>query len=563
MTGGPAAPESGNGEGPWDRDDYQWAVDRTVDVFVRRLHSLRKGQRGVIEPMPAAAMLALRKFAVERPIDELVASATRFDYQDAVQALATAALRRTPGDAAKLVITQWEAELASQRDSPGAPAETPITGSIIHDIASQRTALDIASFLWSCTRAGKHELVGRAIAEFTRLDSGRTHLDKAQLYIALRYAGLPEEADEVMRGALRALDGLESGPAQRELTRFSETFHRLSPAEQLIETWLVGQLDRADQVPFARRIIAQLLNGSPNENSELAKYVGRSLGHNDIVDVCGRLPPASATCAAIRRHAASGDDLGRLAEIVKEWHRSAALSRTTRAFLADVVARGSEAGRGPRSITELESFATALGNANADEECRRLLWYEAAVHVAGRSGAELVELLGKVAQKRDRRRAEQAIAQNLTVRLMNGSAEPDRFVQYTSVLRSTLGAHAETALYLALKELADPPDADWVPGRSAGVIAEIAVRLCAAGLQQEADDLLERCMENEQRITPADMSVIVRRLTDDGWTADDLGGLLKNTLGRWSDAGSRGRAIDALEGPGFPPGIAELVSPLR
>lgn len=557
-------PEPDGEPGPWGREDYEWAATGPVAVFVSRMEMLRQGQSGH-QPLPVAAMLALREFAVRRPIDELVTAAGEFrSHQDTVQVLATAALRRSPRDAAKLVIAQWETELrAAEAELPDSPAATPVTDGIIHDIASQRTDLDFADFIWNCVRRGRTEIAERAIQVFTGQDSGRTHRDRAQVYIALRDAGCHEQAADALRETLKLIAERSVRRPTTELADLLRIFHRLSPSEWVVEAWVGGQLGRGptghpQRVESTRTTVARLIAGSKEGEEPLVEYVGRELPSNDIVVICNELiHDAPEKCTMIRRHAASRgdfprsfDEFERLAGIVKEWHRSTDLTRTTRDLMADVVARGSAAGAGPRSVEELESFATALENDIAGPECVRLLWYAAAVHTDGRSGRDLAELLGKVEHSRDRRRAEQAIARNLSGRLLSDPAEADVFVEYSEELRRTLGPRAETPLYLACKELADPAETAWVPGRSARAVAEIAARLYDRGLTRDGEDLLERCLENEQRITPEEVGLIVARLRTCSMPTGDLNLLLEGTVGRWSDAHRRDAAAGEL-GPDF------------
>ena len=62
----------------------------------------------------------------------------------------------------------------------------------------------------------------------------------------------------------------------------------------------------------------------------------------------------------------------------------------------------------------------------------------AAAHTGGRSGTELVALLGKIERPRDRTRAAQAIAQRLAARVLEHGGEAGLFVEYVRGLRTIL-----------------------------------------------------------------------------------------------------------------------------
>ncbi|WP_406442584.1 hypothetical protein OHB14_26955 [Streptomyces sp. NBC_01613] len=555
---------------------YEWVTTCRVDAFVKRVQAMREGEdqgtEGGEKPRPATAIRVLHAFAVRRPIDQLIESARYFDYRDAANVLATAALARNIMQAADLAIRQWDAERDSEDERPR------LTDGVIHDIACQRTVLDVAVFIRECRRAGKRDLVDRTMSAFTEPGSGRTNLDKALLYIALRDEKCAEEAAEFLRQALVAITRNGSLQASdtvpREFHDLAGALHHLSPSERILEEWVDAQLQHDDYVHDTRRIIAQLIATRTDSPDTLVEHVGKRRSRYDIAEICGQLtkPPYSEKCAAIRRHAASRDKMEDLAEIVRIWYESDALSRTTRELLADIVARGTEQDAGPRSPKELDRLDTALSNVNAPPECRRLLRIAAAVHTDGRPGADLVALLDKVERPRDRNRAAQTIARRLAARVLEDGAEADVFVEYVRGLRDSGRAEA---VYLSCKELADPSDPVRPPEGSGAVIAEIAARLYAVGLGRDGWDLLERCLENEQRVTPQEVASIVDRLRADtvreGEAAreghvmqeEDRHFLLRATVGRWSDAHRREEAVEELSRKGFDAEAREVIRSLR
>ncbi|MFC8515945.1 hypothetical protein [Streptomyces sp. NPDC057257] len=544
---------------------YEWVTTCTVDAFVSRMQAMREGERpgteGGERPRPATAVRALHAFAVKRPIDQLIESARCFDYRDAVNMLATAALCRNIRQAADLAIRQWDAERTGEEGLPR------LTDGVIHDIACQRTVLDVAVFIRECRRAGEPALVDRTISAFTEPGSGRTNLDKALLYIALRDEKCPEEAAEFLRQALVAITGngsRASDSVPREFHDLAGALHHLSPSERILEEWVDAQLQLDDHVHDTRQIIAQLIATRTDSPDTLVEHVGKRRTRHDIAEICGQLtrPPHAEKCAEIRRHAASRDKMEDLAEIVRIWYESDALKGTIRELLADIVARGTASAAGPRSPRELDRLDTALSNVNAPPECRRLLRVAAAVHTDGRSGTDLVTLLGKVERPRDRNRAAHTIAQRLAARVLEQGAEPGLFVAYVDGLRR---AGRGEAVYLACKELADPSDPVRAPEGAGVVVAEIAARLYELGEERGRDgwDLLERFLENEQRVVPREVAAIVRRLCDSPMKEADRHFLLRATVGRWADARRREEAVGELGGVGFDAEAREVIRSLR
>ncbi|MFF2936282.1 hypothetical protein [Streptomyces mirabilis] len=544
---------------------YEWVTTCTVEAFVKRMQALREGERGTEggeKPRPATAIRALHAFALKRPIDQLIESARCFDYRDAVNVLATAALCRNIRQAADLAIRQWDAERESGDDD-----RPRLTDGVIHDIACQRTVTDVAVFVRVCRRAGKRDLVERTMNAFTEPGSGRTNLDKALLYIALRDEKCAEEAAEFLRQALVAIadEGLPrtSETVPKEFHDLAGALHHLSPAERILEEWVDAQLQLDDRVHETRRIIAQLIATRTDTHDTLVEHVGKWRTRHDIAEICGQLirPPYSEKCAKIRKHAAARDTMEDLAEIVRIWYESDALTRTTRDLLADIVARGTAAHAGPRSPRELDRLDTALSNVNAPPECRRLLRIAAAVHTDGRSGADLVALLGKIERPRDRNRAAQTIAQRLAAHVLEHGDEADLFVEYVQGLRT---AGRADAVYLACKELADPADPMRPPAGSGAVIADIAAGLYDAGFGRDGWDLLERCLENEQRVTPEEVALIVERLRGASTLQEeDRHFLLRATVGRWSDVRRREEAVTVLTGKGYEEEAREVIRSLR
>lgn len=536
-------------------DSYAWVETCSVAEFVKRMQTVREvGQ-------PAIAIRLLHAFAVKRPIDELTGSAAHFARSDAVHVLATAALCRSPEHAAELAVKHWR---GGARD----PGDAKVTNGIIHDVACQRTALDVAAFVRECRRLGEPGLVHETLAVFAGPSSGRTNLDRALLFITLRDEKCAEEAAELLRLTLEAADNqappsaVDSDPP--EFHDLSGALYQLSPSERILEDWVDGQLRVPDRKAGVRRQVAQLIANRTVGRDTLVEHVGLRFSRSDLIEVCRRLAgPDPQECAAIRAHAASREAGQELAEIIAKWHQYPELNGTTRALLDDIVARGVDRADGPRPLAELKDLDTALRNEDADPRCRRLLWIAAAEHVDGRSGTDLAELLDLVERPRDRDRAAQTIARRLSARVLPGSVAPQAVVEYVKGLRASGRGQA---VFLVRKELADASAADRAPEQAGTVIAEIAALLYAEGTQDAETDgwnLLERFLENEQHSSPADAVVIVARLRESGMSEADRLFLLRATIGRWSDTHRREEAVGRLRDAGFDAEAAQVIRSLR
>ncbi|WP_035804534.1 hypothetical protein [Kitasatospora mediocidica] len=572
MSDGRTTEGSGDGHERPAAPGYAWVTTCSIETFVRRMQAIRLGTADHDGPQPATALRLLHVFAVSRSIDDLLTAASastpasrsgspprdRLNYWDSVNMLATAALCRSAEHAAELACKQWEAE-------GGTWQGTPLTDGIVHDVACQRTAPDVAVFVRECRRA--EDLVDKTLRVFTRPSSGRTNLDKVLLYILLRDQGCDAEATKLLFQTLSAIDrhgstqAADTDPA--EFHDLVGALYQLSPAEQIMENWVDAQLGDPEQVITTRRIVARLIAGETGRPDTLVEHVGARLSRHDIVEICGQLATTRPEkCDEIRRHAAARRSNDELAEIVIAWHRSQALTRSTRDLLADIVAIGADGASGPRPRARVADLDKVLVNFNAEAECRRLLWIAAAEHVDGRSGNELAELLGRVERASDRYRVARSTARKLTAKVLRNGADPALFVDYVTRLRAD---GRSDAVFLALKELADPSDPLAWPEGSAQVVAEIAVRLYARDAARDSWDLLERCLENEQRISHHDVAAVVTRLREPDSTLPDARRLflLRATVGRWADTHAREDAVELLRVHGYDEEAAEVIRSLR
>ncbi|MER6154549.1 hypothetical protein ABT147_03290 [Streptomyces sp. NPDC001868] len=538
---------------------YAWVTRIQVWQFVGILRRMREEHR------EAMAMRALHAFALRRPVGELVHLAHHFDPRDAVMLMATAALSRPVGEAAELAVMQQEAESRSER--------APITASLVHDVACQRTAFDVAVFV-RVLEQRRSALAKRTVQVFAGPGSGRTNLDKALLHTALRDEGCHREADRLLGLTLRAIADSPPGAAGageegEEIADLAGAFQHLSPAGRVLERWVEERLNASDatEVERTRRLVAKLIARRGTGHDALAEHIGRTTQPRHLVKLCAMLAKDEASpakCALVRRYAAANANVQELAVLVASWHKEPALTRTTRSLLNDIVAGTSApsaetpsastpstaastpppsaAASSPRPLNELTQLGEWLSLDGAAPECSRLLCQVAAVRVEGRSGADLVTLLGRVERSRDRTRAAHEVGRRIAMAVMGRDEDRNWFVECVRALHD---AKYAVAVRSACRELSDPSQELTV---DAELVADVAGRLHHAGLHKVSWTLLERFLENEQLVTPADVVEVVGQVL--ALPLPDAELLLRATVGRWSDVGHRDDAVAALRAAG-------------
>ncbi|MFF7844926.1 hypothetical protein ACFZC6_40190 [Streptomyces ossamyceticus] len=607
---------------------YAWVTRIQVAQFTGILSRMREEHR------EAMAMRALHAFALRRPVHELVRLADHFDGRDAVMLMATAALSRPVGEAAELALMQYEAESGGER--------APITASIVHDVACQRTAFDVAVFV-RVLEQREPTLAKRTVQVFASPGSGRTNLDKALLHTALRDEGCHREADRLLGLTLRAIADSPPGAAGptgageegEEMADLAGAFQHLGPAGRVLERWVEERLNGSDATEVQRtwELVARLIARRGAGHDALAEHIGRTAQPRHVVKLCALLARGDSAspvkCALVRRYAAGRTSVQDLAVLVTFWHKEPALTRTTRELLTDIVAgagaaaygsgadvhdsrvaaegsrvgaegarvgaqragagidgsgAGAErgraaadgAGRGPdgsaprsdgsgavadgsgavpRTLNELLQLDEWLRVEDADPQCSQMLSHAAAVHVEGRSGADLVTLLDRVVRSRDRTRAADTVGRRLAMAVMRPDADRGRFVD---CLRALHDARYSVAVRAACRELSDPSDALTV---DAALVADVAGRLHRAGLHKIAWTLLERLLENEQLVTPDDVVEVVGGVL--ALPLPDAELLLRATVGRWSDVGHRDDAVTALRDAGRREAAEWVIKSLR
>lgn len=542
-----------------------WVVDSDIPTIADRIKVIRAGDsEGGLDPQPAAAMRILHTFAKRRRTEDLLnlqpetGGAGGFTPLDAQAVVTLAALTRDVEEAATLAIKQWEIEQREikQREMTAEQGATVsgLASSIVHDVTAQRTVREVAVFIRECQRKEATGLVSLILKAFVKSTSGRTNLDKAFLYIALRGEGCASEADELLGLALGpADDEAPSASAADSLDRvgFVSALRHLSPSEMIVERWIEREMSVPERELNPVTLVSGLLTDEPDEGKRLAKHAGDQWGARRLIDLCKILASSSSPhLTLVRGYAAARQDMAFLAELIPLWSEAEALAGTLRDLLADIIAGGQDHSADPRSIGFLNGLQRKLENDSAPDKCRREMRVAVAAHVYGRSGAEIALLLGKVG-RRDLRRAAQGVNERLTARLLAGKAEAAVFVDYVIGLQKL--PEASSLTFWALRELSDPTASDHALEGAASIVGDIAGLLYAKKRADTGFDLLERCLENEQWLEPDDAANIVERLRsgkipkdeqmpeDERWTP-----LLSATMGRWADTRRREKVVEAL-----------------
>lgn len=541
-------------------DLNDWVLTESVPEVVKRMTAMRCGDpaRG-LKPRPAAALRILHKFARRREVADLLGSTDHFEHLDAMSILATAALTRPVREAAELALRQWE------RESGDGSGQTHLTHGIVYDVASQRTALDVAEFIKACRRKPEAKLAEQTLHVFGGSGSTRTNLDKARLYIMLRDDCEPEAA-ELLRLTLREVGKrAQAQPANGpdELHDLVGALHHLSPNEPILVAWIKVAMGHSRDLAATVRLVANLLTAAPRGAESLAQYVGEDWNYRNLVQVCGLLHEgAPEAYDAVLGYLAARRDPEFLADLVIAWHKSPSLAKSTNDLIAAIVAQGESGDDVPRLKSETDDILAQLEAYGAPAECLRMLRTEAAAHLEGRTGDEVAELLHSIDSRRERQLAARIIGERLAEKVLRERTEADEelFVNYLKALRER---EDTDSAYWALRELPDPAEADQAGEGAAAVIGAIAKRLYAERLDEAGFNLLERCLENEQWVTPQDVGEVVASLRDSEMTAESRLDLLSATVGRWSELRRRGQAVTELRDRGFEDEAAAVIQSLR
>jgi hypothetical protein len=538
-----------------------WVLTDAVPDVVDRMMAMRRGvpAKG-LEPRPAAAMRILHRFAFRRNITDLLECTEHFAQLDALAILATAALSRPVEEAALLALGQWE------RESVDGSGRTRLTDGIVHDVASQRTTTDVAAFIKKCQENPEAGLGDQTLRVFVGDDSGRTSLDKARLYILLRDDGCKTEAADLLklaflRAGKEALSAVLSDGS--ELRELADGLHHLSPAEPVMEEWIREAMKDPLNREATVELVANLLVSAPARAESLAAYVGRSWNHHDLAAVCERLYKGMRkTCDAVREQLAVRQDFHFLAEIIITWYQNPVLTKSTEGLITAVVTRGGNHPAGPHTKVDIDRIAASLKACGAPAACVAMLRATAAVHIEERSGAEVAELLHCVESGKPRRQAAQAISTRMADVILRSRTDADQilFVDYLKALQEREDGDST---YWALRQLPESAEGHEAREDAAATIGAIANRLYAEHLDDAGFNLLERCLENEQWVSPKDVGAVMATMHTSGMPDESRLDLLSATVGRWAELTRRGEAKDELVKRGFAEDANAVIHALR
>lgn len=526
-----------------------WIRNNPIPQVVSRVTAIRAVD-------PTQAIRDLQTFALTREIRDLGEletdndTAGYFGRLDATVVLALAALTRPVEDAAELAIGRWV------REARADPARTPLTDSIVHDITAQRTVSEVADFVRVCSLYYQGKVVEKALHSFAGMGSGRTDLDKALLYIALKDKKCDDDAAALLRLSLTWASSrarVFGADGSAEINGIVAALHHLSPSQKIVETWVDAEMDTTRESQGTIDLVANLLVGEPAGAKSLAEHVGRSSTWkaDSLSDLCKNLIKRAPACfATVCGYMATRTDRRELAEIIACWYKSSELSGTLEGLLAQIVASGDVRNDGsiaPRTIEFLEALDDTLRR--EPKRCRRMLRIAVAKHVADRCGRDVAKLLGQVEGRRDLRRTAEAVNECLVDRLFKGVIPAADFIDYVDGLQGLKGSSSLT--FWVVREFSDSKGPDRALKKTAATVGEIAARLYDRKLilDKVAFDLLERFLENEQEVTAEAAATIVeqvRTLNDEMREDARWKSLFGATVGRWADVDNRDKVIVAF-----------------
>jgi hypothetical protein len=546
------------------RSNGDHVLDRQTPIptFAERIKQIRMGDPQH-PPAPANTMATLRIFAQERDVDELLqlwpasAETGGFAALDAVAILTLAAVDRTPAKAAELTVGLRRAE----------QGRSGLTESIIHDLTAQRTVPDLAEFIAECKHCGQADLVEETLTAFVK-SASRTSLDKALLYFELLRFQCDDEAKTLL---FQTLSDEGARPSAADLAAHQRplagvigqvgivgALRHLSPSQPIVEEWIDERMAASVNWKKTAELVANLLGNEPNGDRLLAEHVATATTWlpSPLLRLCevlaGPAYRASPGLRLVRGYAATRD-WSSLDGIIGLWYRSPELSGSFPELIAEIVTDGA---RGPRRrpISFFDNLAAALDLPGVPSKCRSELLVAAAAYLADRPGEEIAELLGRV-DRADRRRAAQRINAQFARGLAAGEEETGRYIDYLKGLTSL--PDYPTLIFWAVRELTDPTTA--IPAKLTGQqIGSIAVRIYDDDdLKDTGFDLLERYLENEQAVTKADATDIVRQVHPSTeipgmWQDPRWDALLGATIGRWADTDHRDEVRDEVLRPDQP-----------
>ncbi|MBO0804949.1 MAG: hypothetical protein J2P25_17985 [Nocardiopsaceae bacterium] len=544
-------------------------LSEEIPVVVKRMQDIREGSPGKQDPRPDEAMRILQVFALYRDIDDLLnlesqtGGSESFAPLDARVVLALAALTRPVEQAATLAIKQWKQE---KEASATGSAQPQLTDRILHDVTAQRTVQDVAEFIAECRRQDAAELVDRVLEAFVATEtSGRTSLDKAYLYIALRAEQCDKDASDLLGKTLhQAGKGTMNRkvPASRFRVGVVGALRHLSPSEKIVEDWINEHVGKPDEEQETIDLVAGLLLGEPEGSRHLAEHVALTWKPYQLIHLCEILAKCSdESLTRVRRQMATRPGTDSLAGIIERWYPSGPLAGTFQDLLADIVEGEGGAAR-PRTIKSLDNLHKLLALRNAPVECRRELRVAVAAHVEGRTGAEVASLLGKVEGRNEPHRAAQIVNRRLTERLLASKIDARDFADYLDKLQEQ--PEASNLTFSALRALSALTASGAGSGRLAPVIGGIAAALYENNHASIGFKLLERCLENEQWLNADDAVKIVghvRRVLRPGDRDWDL--LLSRTAARWADTSHKEEVVNALRAKGYDEDVDAINQPVQ
>lgn len=542
------------------RRTHEYLAELEPDHFARMIEAMRAaGHEGM-------ALEVLRDFGLHSEPRRLVDLTSGFEHSDRSFVLTAAALGRSIDDAATLV-----AQIFTPGDSP---MRDTIGWHIAIQLSDQRLVPDVARFIHRIRRWGNDELADWMLLLFGRSHSDRPAYDKAMLYFALRHHGLMDDAETLLGMTLDVRNGRGTEEQPRAASAdpthdLLAAFQHLSP-EPVVERWFGARfadagLPRPEQARTAS-LAAGLLLAFPASNARLLDHVARHADARSLVAICADLALHGQWRLVddLRDRAAEREEENFLIDLLRLWDTERDLAEGVGGLVTAVITGGG--GGGSRPATFLRDIAEGLDKDRTREALRRSFRYAAATEVAGRDGDDLVRLLRDIPSAHQRARAERTLGRRLALALLDGQITPERLAGH---LRALADDHLGLAVASTCRELSDPAQ-----DKVADPLVDTALALSAQHMGSTAWYLLERFLENEQRISPDEMVTVVARLSCGGPVTEvaesgvrgaalDTRLLLRATVGRWTDARLRDETVAALRAAGLAQEARWAVAALR
>lgn len=543
---GLASPPSRTSPPPLD-GSYLWVLLRPVGEAVEKIGARR-------EVDPGAAADALRRLAVDRPFEDLVAEMGGLDDERVrAEILLAAVMKREPAEVAELLAGLWG-------DGPAAP-DHAVAGAL-QTFVHRQLADEINIFLRALrNRNGATALADEALAEFTRRTFSPTYnVETAELYVRLRAPEGGSTAEAVMllyRALTLAIkrDGdREAGSAPAAVRNLVDILRDRHPGPSVLEHWVRNLPSLTDVTPGDKAaVVAYLIDKLGDTAGSLTRIVGQELPFDHIHQIYGRCNLAERR-VEIRRYVASRDvgaegAAAELASIATAWKKEKALGDTWELLVPDIARLWSFP---PRPVAEL----VVLSDLVSDREIRKSLWGAASESTEGRSPEDLAIILKNLAVAPKKAVQETFARAVVDIAVETESADP--LMSYFATLRETPGVEQrryDKALDAVSDELAAVGARRHLSARRViGIALPLYVPkrpgMTRLEIVKLGETMLRKFLAAGTGRTADDVVAVVTALQSEGVDEGDRCRLLRSTVRAWAQDAQRQEVAGSLR-PNF------------